>query len=80
MREFKVSNYQTIYKEIEVDVDLADFDTEDLIEELNSRNASELDTNDSMHLLKAIYQKKRLGVNFDSALSELVYITIGKIL
>jgi hypothetical protein len=30
--------YKTIYTEVEVDVDLNEFDTDDLIEELDSRN------------------------------------------
>ena len=29
--------YKTVYTEVEVDVDLGDFDTEDLVEELESR-------------------------------------------
>ena len=29
--------YKTIYTEVEVEVDLSDFDTDDLIEELESR-------------------------------------------
>ena len=28
--------YHTIYKEVEIDVELSDFDTEDLLEELES--------------------------------------------
>ena len=31
--------YKTIYTEVEVDVNLSDFDTDDLIEELESRDA-----------------------------------------
>jgi translation initiation factor 1 (eIF-1/SUI1) len=31
--------YKTIYTEVEVDVDISEFDTEDLIEELESRCA-----------------------------------------
>ena len=32
-----MSRYKTVYTEVEVDVDLSDFDTDDLIEELESR-------------------------------------------
>ena len=35
---------KTIYTEVEVDVDLSDFDTEDLIEELNERGMNFDDT------------------------------------
>jgi hypothetical protein len=31
--------YKRIYTEVEVDVDLGDFDTEDLLEELESRGS-----------------------------------------
>jgi len=32
--------YKTIYTEVEVDVDLSEFDTDDLVEELKSRGKS----------------------------------------
>lgn len=38
--------YKTIYTEVEVDVDLADFETDDLIEELESRGAGATDYGD----------------------------------
>ena len=31
--------YKTMYKEVEVDVDLTDFETDDLLDELESRGA-----------------------------------------
>ena len=36
----------TVYTEVEVDVDLNDFDTDDLIEELESRGAGSTDFGD----------------------------------
>jgi hypothetical protein len=38
--------YKTIYTEVEVDVDLSDFDTDDLLEELESRGSGVMDYGD----------------------------------
>ena len=36
--------YKSVYKEVEIDVDLSDFDTEDLLEELESRGELPVDS------------------------------------
>ena len=51
---------RTIYTEVEVDVDLSDFDTADLIEELNERGAQGLSFDDSETLTRA-WQHDREG-------------------
>jgi len=56
--------YKTMYKEVEVDVDLSDFDTDDLIEELESRGAGVTDYGDGKDILNAIYEKRRLGKDY----------------
>jgi len=72
--------YKTIYTEVEVDVDLTDFDTDDLIEELESRGKGiEIDNQSGTELLTAIYQKRRLGQDYQRELDELIYVGIGKI-
>jgi hypothetical protein len=53
--------YKTIYKEVEVDVELDDFDTDDLIEELERRGAGTVDYGNGTEFLRAIYEKRRLG-------------------
>jgi hypothetical protein len=73
--------YKTIYTEVEVDVDLEDFDTDDLIEELESRGKGmEVSSQTGTELLTAIYQKRRLGQDYQRELDELIYVGIGKIL
>ena len=74
--------YKTIYTEVEVDVDLADFDTDDLIEELESRGKSIGGdySSDSHYLLTAIWEKKRLGADYQAELDQLIYNTLGKII
>lgn len=75
--------YRTIYTEVEVDVDLGDFETDDLIEELESRGAdlfTDYDT-DGKEILEAIYYKRRLGrTDYEKELDQLIYYSLGKIL
>jgi hypothetical protein len=51
---------KTIYTEVEVDVDLSDFDTADLVEELNDRGSHGLSFDDTETLTKA-WQHDREG-------------------
>ncbi len=71
----------TVYTEVEVDVGLEDFDDDDLIEELERRGrgfdfANETPTG----LVTQIYEKRRLGQDFNQELNELIYIVTGKFL
>jgi hypothetical protein len=43
---------KTIYTEVEVDIDLSEFDTEDLVEELNERGSHGLNFDDAETLTK----------------------------
>jgi hypothetical protein len=70
--------YKTVYTEVEVDVDLSDFDTEDLREELESRG--ELHGGNATELLTAIWLKRRLGrTDYQTELDQLIYAGLGKI-
>lgn len=51
---------KTIYTEVEVDVDLSDFDTADLVEELNERGSHGLNFDDTEVLTRA-WQHDREG-------------------
>lgn len=71
----------TVYTEVEVDVGLEDFDTDDLIEELESRGKGlEIASQSGTDLITAIYQKRRLGQDYQRELDELIYLGIGKIM
>jgi hypothetical protein len=72
--------YKTIYTEVEVDVDLADFDTDDLIEELESRGSGGADFGDGKDMLRIIYEKRRLGQDYQLELDQLIYSGLGKII
>jgi hypothetical protein len=73
--------YKTIYTEVEVDVNLGDFDTDDLREELESRGELPVEHGgDSTELLQAIWLKRRVGrTDYQTELDQLIYAGIGKI-
>ena len=72
--------YKTIYTEVEVDVNLSDFDTDDLIEELESRGSGALDYGDGKEVLEAIYLKRRLRQDYQQELDQLIWLGLGKII
>lgn len=70
----------TIETYVEVDVSLADFDTDDLIEELESRGKMTGDSNtDNGDLVKQIYEKRKLSQDYEQDLQDLIYNVLGKI-
>jgi hypothetical protein len=71
--------YKTMYKEVEVDVDLSDFETDDLVEELESRGVGTNGFGDGKDILMAIYEKRRLGKDYQAELEQLIYLGLGKV-
>ena len=71
--------YKTIYTEVEVEVDLSDFDTDDLIKELEERGAGGADYGDGKDLLSAIHEKRRLGRDYQTELDQLIWVGLGRI-
>jgi hypothetical protein len=71
--------YKTIYTEVEVDVNLSDFDTDDLIEELESRGAGATDYGDGKEILQAIYEKRRMNKDYQQELDQLIWLGTGRI-
>jgi hypothetical protein len=71
--------YKTIYKEVEVDVNLSDFDTDDLVEELESRGAG-AEYGDGKAILETIYERRRLGQDYQVQLDQLIWLGLGKVL
>lgn len=72
--------YHTIYKEVEIDVDLSDFDTDDLLEELESRGHPAADLEDGNTIVHRIYEKRRLGKDYQSELDQLIRQVTGRVL
>lgn len=74
----------TVYKEFEVDVDLDDFETDDLIEELERRgkdyNTNGVDADAMREVLEQIWQKRRNGNNdYQRELDQLIWGVLGKV-
>jgi hypothetical protein len=76
-----MSRYRTVYTEVEVDVDISDFDTEDLKDELESRGELPAEANfDAKELLEAIWLKRRVGNhNYQTELDRLISTVLGKV-
>ena len=79
-----MSRYKTVYKEVDVEVDMSDFDTDELIEELENRgrdyNTRGVDADEMRLLLEAIWHKRRLGnPDYQTELDRLIYGVLGKI-
>lgn len=77
--------YKTIYTEVEVDVDVCDFDTDDLVEELEVRGYSVNKSNrvvvgesSLLEIVNDLYQKRRSGQDFAKELDDLIYKVIGR--
>jgi hypothetical protein len=73
--------YKTVYKEIDVEVDVSDFDTEDLIEELEERGELPLSTGqyDSKELVIKIWMARRNGKDYQALLDDLIYVVTGRV-
>ena len=70
--------YKTFYSEAEVEVSLEEWSTEELIEELRSRDAEDFAKTGSS-LLSKIYYARKEGRDFSADLDELIYQQIGRI-
>lgn len=73
--------YKTV--EVDVDVDLEDFDTDELVEELERRgldmNTRYVDGDVMRGLLEAIWLNRRMGKSFDAEVDQMIYYGLGKI-
>jgi hypothetical protein len=63
---------------VNVYVELCDIDTDDLIEELESRDEYQTPA-DLVDLIRKVYEKRRLGQDYQRELDELIYETTGRI-
>lgn len=61
-----------------VDVDMSEFDTEDLVEELKHRNLNEV-PHDVYVIIEKIWLLRRTNQDYQKELDNLIYTTIGKI-
>lgn len=74
-----------VYRTVNVDVDvkLSDFDDDDLIEELDRRgfdlNTKFVDGETLRDYLTTLYNKRRLGQDYQAELDKLIYYGLGRI-
>jgi len=67
-----------VYKEVEVEIDLDDFDDDELIDELERRGSGTVDYGNGTEVLQAIYEKRRLGLDYQRELDQLIWLGLGK--
>jgi hypothetical protein len=75
--------YVTVTADVDVDVDLCDFRTSDLVEELESRGETVTSgpVSDEAHtIIENLYQKRRLGKDYQSELNQLIYLSLGRVI
>ena len=68
---------------MEVDVDLEDFDTDDLIHELERRgcdyNTQDVDGDANREILDQIYHLRRTGQDYQQQLDTLIWNIVGRL-
>jgi hypothetical protein len=70
--------YRTV--SVDVDVNLSDFATEDLIAELETRSNNRLAPDELESLIQVIYEKRRTGKDYESELDSLIFNALGRII
>ena len=74
-----MSRYISVEKYVDIDVDMDDFDDEDIIAEFEGRGLG-IAPGDSKYLLQAIFEKRRTGQDFERELDQLIYNGLGRLL
>lgn len=66
---------------VEVDVDLDEFDDDELLDEIERRKLSVLDAgpDEARRLLEEIYYKRVMNKDFTAELDRYFYLTLGRI-
>ena len=67
-----------VYKEVEVEVDLDDFDDDELLEELERRGTGVMEYGNGTEVLLSIHEKRRLGKDYQQELDQLIWLGLGK--
>lgn len=75
-----MGRYVSVEKYVDIDVDMDDFEDDDIVEEMDRRGlGTGVMPGDNQDLLKAIFQKRRTGQSFDRELDQLIYNSLGRI-
>lgn len=72
-----------IYKEVEVEIAIDDFDTDELIEELESRgidyNTNGVDGDEMRSVLEQVWLRRRQGQDYQQELDQLIWGVLGRV-
>lgn len=68
----------TIWTEVEIDVDLAEFETEELVAELESRD--QVYKSNTQSIVQQMYDDQRLDRDIQPLLKELYWNMLGRVL
>lgn len=72
-----------IYKEVEVEIVIDDFDTDELIEELESRgidyNTNGVDGDEMRSVLEQVWLRRRQGQDYQQELDQLIWGVLGRV-
>ena len=73
--------YKTITTEVDVSVDLDDFEDDELLDEIERRNLSVncRDPNEAIRLLEDIYYRRVTNKDFGAELDRYFYLTLGRL-
>ena len=78
-----MGRYKTIGAYVDVQVNLDEWDTDDLIQELERRecdyNTNDVDADDMKELLEQVWLKRRTGKDYQLELDQLIYGVLGKV-
>lgn len=66
--------YRSKLVEVEVELALEDFDTEELVEELEERGHYGV----GIEILTSIYEKRKMGHDYQTELDQLIWQTLGR--
>lgn len=74
----------SVYKEVEIDVDLDEFDDDDLLDELERRgldlNTQHVSGDQMRELLTKIWHNRRLGLDYQHELDQMIWYGLGRVL
>jgi len=76
-RIWDTSRYKSISTYVDLDVDLEEWSTEELIEEIRSREDESFEGEESV--LNTICNKIKLGQNYEQEIRDLIYHKLGRI-
>ena len=79
-----MGRYITVEKYVDIEIDLEDFDDDDLVRELERRQINgtleQSLTFEATTLLTTIFEKRRVAADYQTELDELIYQGIGRVL